>query len=432
MASISRQPNGRKTIQFVAANGRRKSIRLGKTSQRNAEAIKVKVESLNAAVISGQPIDSQTARWVAELDVALAQKLSRAGLISQRGTKLLGPFLDEYLRKRADVKPSTKTNWRHTRRNLLEFFGADKPLDEITLGDAEDFECYLKTTARENRYVDKSADDGLSGDTVRKRISNARQFFKNAVKHEFIARNPFDQDELKTAVRGNRDRDFFVTLEMAYRVLDACPDAQWRLIFALSRFGGLRCPSEHLRLRLDDVDWERERLRVWSPKTEHHVGKRSRIVPLFPELHPYMQEVWHQAEPGEEYFITRYRHANQNLRTQLIKIIRRAGLEPWPKLFQNLRSSRQTELEEILPSHVVCAWIGNSERVARKHYLQVTDDHFDRALQNPVQQAAEARKGDKRASTKKSGIPVEDAAICRNVHTNPVGDTGFEPVTSAV
>jgi hypothetical protein len=26
--------------------------------------------------------------------------------------------------------------------------------------------------------------------------------------------------------------------------------------------------------------------------------------------------------------------------------------------------------------HVICAWIGNSEPVAAKHYLQVTDKHF--------------------------------------------------------
>ena len=50
--------------------------------------------------------------------------------------------------------------------------------------------------------------------------------------------------------------------------------------------------------------------------------------------------------------------------------------QPWPKLFQNLRSARETELTERFPLHVVTAWIGNSELVARRHYLQVTDEHF--------------------------------------------------------
>lgn len=48
-----------------------------------------------------------------------------------------------------------------------------------------------------------------------------------------------------------------------------------------------------------------------------------------------------------------------NLRTQLLRIIRRAGWNPWPKLFQNLRSTRQTELADEYPIQVVTAWIGN-------------------------------------------------------------------------
>ena len=54
-------------------------------------------------------------------------------------------------------------------------------------------------------------------------------------------------------------------------------------IFSLARFGGLRTPSEMLLLRWADVDWERGRLLIRSPKTEHHEGKDSRLVPIFPE-----------------------------------------------------------------------------------------------------------------------------------------------------
>ena len=44
--------------------------------------------------------------------------------------------------------------------------------------------------------------------------------------------------------------------------------------------------------------------------------------------------------------ITRYRDRNSNLRTQLERIIRKSDLKPWPKLFQNLRATRETELAE--------------------------------------------------------------------------------------
>ncbi len=40
---------------------------------------------------------------------------------------------------------------------------------------------------------------------------------------------------------------------------------------------------------------------------------------------------------------------------QYFRAAMRAGLTPWPKLWQNLRSSRETELVETYPIHVVCA-----------------------------------------------------------------------------
>ncbi len=71
------------------------------------------------------------------------------------------------------------------------------------------------------------------------------------------------------------------------------------------------------------------------------------------------------------------------------KIIKRAGLTPWPKAFQNLRASRQTGLEQVFPTYVACKWMGNGPKVAAKHYLQTAEEHFDKAVQNPVLQASE-------------------------------------------
>jgi hypothetical protein len=82
---------------------------------------------------------------------------------------------------------------------------------------------------------------------------------------------------------------------------------------------------------------------VQSPKTAHQ-GKPSRVVPIFTELKPYLQAAWEAAPEGAEYVIVRHRGSNVSLRTQLQRIPSRAGVKPWPKLFQNLRSSRQTEL----------------------------------------------------------------------------------------
>ena len=81
---------------------------------------------------------------------------------------------------------------------------------------------------------------------------------------------------------------------------------------------------------------------------------------------------------GPVYVITRCRHKSVNLRTQFQRIIGRAGLAPWPKLFQTLRASRATELANEYPAHVAAAWLGHSTVVASKHYWQVTDADFEK------------------------------------------------------
>ena len=55
------------------------------------------------------------------------------------------------------------------------------------------------------------------------------------------------------------------------------------------------------------------------------------------------------------------------------------------------RITRKTAVADEFPIQVVCDWIGNTEPVASKYYLQVTEDHFAKAVQNPVQQAAPRR-----------------------------------------
>ena len=102
-------------IQIIAADGKRRSIRLGKISQRNAEAVKVKVEQLAAAAISGHAIDADTSRWVASLDSVMAEKLANAGLIPKPESATLQEFIDGYIAKRTDVKGATATVYGHTR-----------------------------------------------------------------------------------------------------------------------------------------------------------------------------------------------------------------------------------------------------------------------------------------------------------------------------
>ena len=68
-----------------------------------------------------------------------------------------------------------------------------------------------------------------------------------------------------------------------------------------------------------------------------------------------------------------------NLGQQLHRHLKRAGITAWPKLFQNLRSTRQTEVAEVFGEAHACQWLGNSPLVFRKHYLQVSPEVIARA-----------------------------------------------------
>src|SRR5262245_52079310 len=98
MASIVNDANGRKRILFVAPDGNRKAVRIGKASMKQAEAFNVKIEQLVAARITGV-MDDETARWVAGLSLAMHDRLTAVGLITEqqrRRAVKLGPFLAEY------------------------------------------------------------------------------------------------------------------------------------------------------------------------------------------------------------------------------------------------------------------------------------------------------------------------------------------------
>ena len=70
-----------------------------------------------------------------------------------------------------------------------------------------------------------------------------------------------------------------------------------------------------------------------------------------------------------------------NLRTYFEKIVFRAGLQQWPRLFHNLRGSRSNDVFSQHPDHVAEVWMGQTKEIARKHYLHVTDADYETALQ---------------------------------------------------
>ena len=373
MASISTDSRGNRIIQFVAGDRKRRSIRLGKIDMRTTREVAARIDALNIARITSTKIDRDLAEWLSKTTDWLYGKLEAAGLVDSRAAAkpmpTLGEFVAGFIAKRDGVSESTLQSIRTAANRLMEHFGADAPLGCITPGHADDWLLWMKAT---KKYATA---------TISRDVKHAKRIFRYAVRLGIIAESPFA--DLRAKKQTNKARQLFVSQEKANAVLAVLPDVEWQLVFALSRYGGLRCPSEMLRLTWQDIDWERDRFRVNSTKT----GER--WVPIFPELRPYLAAAFEAADDGAARVITRRRASAKRWGMLLGRILKKAGIERWPKIFHNLRASRQTELTTRFSIGTVCRWLGNSIEVADAHYLTALDAEFEaaaKALQIPVQQ----------------------------------------------
>ncbi len=397
MASLSTDSAGNRRIIFQRPDGKRKQIRLGSCSKRDAEGIQRIVEQLLEAMYFNRPMPADVAQRVNGLDDRLAKKLAAVGLIPSRAETVkttLGGFLDAWLASRkSDHKPGSIISWGQVIKAIKGFFGEGRLLTDVTPADAEAFR--------------QSLVDNLRATTINKRLQHARMFFNHAVRQKLIEDNPFKYVSHRPGDQS--ERRAYVPAADVLRAIDHAPSVTWKLLIALSRFAGLRMPSEGFSLRWVDVDWERGRLTVPSPKTEHIPGKAYRVIPLFPQIRPYLEQAFEAAPDGAEYVVPeeiRKRAqgpggwANANLRTQFQKIIRRAGLEAWPRLWHSLRASCETDLSREYPLAVAAKWLGNTKEIAMRHYVDVTDADFERAAKSkqPATTEKAARKQAQNAS----------------------------------
>jgi integrase len=452
MASIANDKGGRKRILFMdpAGSGKRKTIRLGKATRGQAEKFKDKVQSLIAAVITGTT-DDEVSRWVAGLPDTAHEKLVAVGLAKSRQpapvvpSKTLGDLYTAFFQT-INVKPSTMVAYKQGADGLKEYFGESKPLNEITPLDAA-------------RWQQSLRDKGLAEATVAKRTIVAKQLFARAVDWEMIDKTPLKS--LRSGSQTNKAREFYVSEEVSQRILTACPNAEWRAIFVLARYGGLRCPSEVLRLKWSDINFETNRIVVTSLKTARHKGHESRVTPLFPELRKPLldlfavaEEEWgrrisdpaHQGPPpsfGAQPVISAYRKSSANLRTQFGRILERASITPWPRLIHNLRATRANELCRLHPSHVASAWLGHSEEVANEHYRNVNEADFAKAVAVPAEKAAQIaaqQTGEQPGMGGKSAASADEnqsefpdhSEPCETMQLVGMGAPGFEPGTKGL
>jgi len=265
------------------------------------------------------------------------------------------PTLAEHLAAHAAADPGraegTVYLYGLTGRLLCERFGPGARLDSIRPDQARAWRSELLAA-------------GKADSTVRRHMKEAKAIFAQAVADGRLARNPFAA--LPSSAPAPADKDWlYLDCPQFAAVLDACPNAGWRLLLALCRWAGLR-RNEALALRWEDVDLTGRTLTANATTRQATTKKRRRQVPIRPELHDLLFAAWMDGAPAG-----RIVEGVSDLHRRLGRIAQAAGLTAWDDPFQSLRRAAERDFlagGAKLPA--VAEWMGHSPQVALRHYLR--------------------------------------------------------------
>ena len=373
----------------VGTGGKRHRVGIGRVTAALAKQIEHHVDELLSMRGNTVPIPAATQQWLDGIDDNLYASIHRLGLVPPRRSSTfivltVSKLFDNYLDRRTDLQPSTLAIIKTAKLSMNKYFTPGRDAGSLSAAECADFKRWLLVK--------------LSPATAAGQIKKCKQIYRDAVDRGVVKSKPFVG--IVAGSQKNRSRIHYVSATTINSVIDEAPDARWRLLIKFARFAGLRMPSEPSVLKWSDVLWDKNRISIYSPKT-----KSRRFIPLFPVLLPELRELFEAANPGDELVFSNTIGTRSNLRTGFQKIVKRAGVKSWPRLFHNLRASCQTDLSKSFPQHVACEWLGNSEKIADDHYLSVTDADFEAAIKTgdgmyaakpvsvPVNQTAQTAKG---------------------------------------
>ncbi len=432
-------------ILWCDEDGRRKTLRLGAVPKRVAQEYKTHLETIIAAQRGGWAVDADTAAWIGSRPNDVHERLVTAGLFEPRAESqakaivTLGELCETF-KGRKTVKPSTAAAYDQTLDSLKAVLGADRDIATLTTADADEWKKAISTATKGEgkRKKKRTTEDGrLSHATVAKRVCVGKQVFGKAVSWGLLEKNPFSG--LKAGSQVNAARQRYIDVPTIERVLAVAPGPQWRALIGLCRYAGLRCPSEVGLLTWDDVDRDTGKLTVRSPKTEGHgAGHAVRFVPIMPRLMSLLADAFDAAPPGSTLVVPMASDGGVNLRTGFERIITRAKCETWPRLFQALRASVETDWVQRYPAHVVAKWLGHSPRIAQAHYLITTEADFRAAIEYdlPGTESGTVSAGRRVSavdkSTRRGFVTLGKLANRDVLNKCLLGGEGLEPPTPSV
>lgn len=367
MASFSKHPKtGKYRIRFIL-NDQNKTMMLPTADKSVADTICSMVTRLEIQHKTGEP-DRKLSNWLKEIPDDLRQRLERAGLVEVKlKSKTIQDIIDRF-QNRQDVEPSTLLTYGKISSNLTAFFKSNCLLESIDTEQAARFYSWLK-----KRYAEA---------TAKRRINLTKQFFTEAVRLDWIIKNPFRFCKGGDVV--NKEKWQYFPVDVVSKALDEILNKEHRAQIALMRFAGVRGASE-----LYQMDWTPETIRwssgsgtgsitILADKTKKHEGKDSRIIPLNPALESCLRDLYDSANEGQVKMFPKMRKTS-NPGNWIKKAFNQAGINIGQ--VYNLRRSYCCDVMEAVGQDAKAyeALTGHSFQMGLKHYQQYHKARQDKA-----------------------------------------------------
>lgn len=304
----------------------------------------------------------------------------------------LKDFCGDWLKvKKREVRPDSFEVYEYAVRRLMDYFGPNMLLHNVTPRLASKFIAELKPFKGET----------LSGWSRLKTLRNCKTIFQTAVTWELIPKNPFTNVK---APKCEARRWHYLKPQEYRTLLTVAPSLQWQATYALAYTAALRF-GELFSLTWADVDFENNVVRIENRAGTATIppfyvkGHEKRDIPLPKHTLDILTALQSEAPEREPYILLNERQyetvvakwkrfqqqrrpwrnrdiANNRLR-EFKRHLRWAGIQPNGSLsLHTLRKSCVQNWANHLPPNVTKELAGHASiSTTMEYYAQVDEDH---------------------------------------------------------
>lgn len=363
LSSLLKTVTNRDGFEFrTHARGKRFVLWIGKLTTRQQREWERHGAEIVDAFKAGVSVNPETLHWAASLPERIGSKLIAWGMLPEGTRRTVAPqqrTIGAWTELFISLHPGserTKNNYQQARSWLLKCLDEKKDIGSVSVGDMKRWQASMSHLAMTTRN---------------KHVKRIKTIFASACEHGLIQTSPAAAlKEERSAKRIDRSRQFFVDAERSKLVLNKLPGTNWKLIFALMRFQGLR-RHEVFLLTWENVNLADKELTI---PAEGKTGWRS--MPIFPEVIELLESTPKASRKGK---VVDWSRSEESVTELLKRHVETILGECWPKVCQQLRSTRRTELDGQFEPYVVNEWLGHDSKTAERHYQQITPAHLLRA-----------------------------------------------------